>query len=146
MNPDLLFNKYKRKFIHSLGKHELDNVQLDELGKKLFGKKYLGTFAQDEMPTRSGYMIVNVDTSKNINTDRAHWVAIKQTPKTLYVYDSFGRLTQNVLKLISKKTKKKIVDSKHDPEQFGYSEICGQLAMSWLCVAHDLGIRKALTI
>ena len=98
------------------------------------------------MPNRSGYMIVNVDTSKKINTDKAHWVAIYQTPKTLYVYDSFGRLTQNVLKLISKKTKKKIVDSKHDPEQYGFTEICGHLAMAWICVVRDLGIRKALTI
>jgi len=141
-----LFKKYKKHFIKLLGKGALDNVQLDELGKKLFGKKYLGTFAQDELPTRSGYLIINVDTSKKINTDRAHWVAIKQTPKTLYVYDSFGRLTENILKLISKKTKKKIVDSKHDPEQFGYTEICGQLAMAFLCVAHDLGIKRALTI
>ena len=123
----------------------MDNVQLDELGKKLFGKKYLGTFAQDELPSRSGYLIINGDTSKKINTNRAHWIAIIQTPTTLYAYDSYGRLTENILKLI-KKTKKKIVYSKHDAEQFGYTEICGHLSLSWLCVAHDLGIRKALTI
>ena len=108
-----LFKRHKKTFIRQLGK--------GALGKEMLGKKYIGTFAQDEMPNRSGYMIVNVDTSKKINTDKAHWVAIYQTPKTLYVYDSFGRLTQNVLKLISKKTKKKIVDSKHDPEQYGFT-------------------------
>ena len=72
----------------------------------------------------------------------AHWVAIYQTPKTLYIYDSYGRLTKNVLKIISKTTTKKIVDSKHDPEQYGHTNICGHLAISWLCVVHDLGIRK----
>jgi len=101
MNPDSLFKNYKKKFIRQLGKGALYNFQLDALGKQLLGKKYLGTFAQDKLPTRSGYLIVNVDTSKRIT-------------KTLYVYDSYGRLTKNVLNL---KTKKKIVDSKHDPEQ-----------------------------
>ena len=146
MNPDVLFKKYKRKFIKLLGKGPLDNFQLDKLGKELLGKKYLGTFAQDELPTKSGYLIINTDTSKNINSGEAHWVAIIQTAKTLYVYDSYGRMTKNVLKLISKQTKKKIVDSKHDAERFGFTAICGHLSLSWLCVAHDLGICKALTI
>jgi hypothetical protein len=145
MNPDTLFKKYKKQFIRQLGKGALDNFQLDALGNQLLGNKYLGTFAQDKLPMRSGYLIVNVDKSKRINTPEAHWIAIYQTPKTLYVYDSYGRLTKNVLKLISK-TNKKIVDSKHDPEQYGSTAICGQLAMSFLCVAHDLGIRKAITI
>ena len=91
-----LFKKHKKVFIRQLGKGALDDSQLDALGKEMLGKKYIGTFAQDEMPSRSGYMIVNVDTSKKINTDKAHWVAIYQTPKTLYVYDSFGRLTHRM--------------------------------------------------
>lgn len=141
-----LFKKYKKKIICQAGKYALSDIELNAMGSQLFGKKYIGTFAQDELPNRSGYMVVNVDTSKRINTPKAHWIAIYQTPKTLYVYDSFGRLTKNVLKLISKTTTKKIVDSKHDPEQYGFTEVCGQLALSWLCVARDLGIRKALTI
>ena len=78
------------------------------------------------------------------HSPQRHWVAIIQTPKTLYVYDSFGRLTQNVLKIISTNTKKKIVESKRDPEQWGNTEVCGHLAVSWLCVARDLGTRKAI--
>ena len=141
-----LFIKYKKKFIRNLGKGALDNFQLDKLGKQMLGKKYIGTFAQDELPSRSGYMIVNVDTSKKINTPEAHWVGIYSTPKTLYVYDSYGRLTKNVLKIISTTTTKKIIDSRHDAEQFGHTALCGHLAISWLCVASELGIRKALTI
>ena len=141
-----LFLKYKKKIISLVGKKALDDSQLNTLGKQLIGKRFIGVFAQDELPNRVGYMIVNVDTSKHINTPKAHWVAIYQTSKTLYVYDLFGRLTKNVLTLISKTTTKKIVDSRHDPEQYGYTEICGHLAISWLCVARDLGIRKALTI
>ena len=106
-----LFLKYKKKFIKLLGKKALDNFQLDKLGKELFGTKYLGTFPQDQLPNRVGYMIVNVDTSKRINTPSAHWVAIVQIPTNLYVYDSFGRLTKNVLKIISKNTTNRIIDS-----------------------------------
>ena len=64
MYPNALFNKYTKHFIQLLGKKALDNFKLDEFGKKLFGKNYLGTFAQDQLPTRSGYLIINIDTSK----------------------------------------------------------------------------------
>ena len=102
-----LFKKYKKQFISELGKKALSDEQLNTLGKQYIGKKYIGTFAQDKLPTTSGYMIVNVDTSKNINTDKCHWVAIYQTSKTLYVYDSFGRSTSFILPIIFKKNKKK---------------------------------------
>ena len=90
--------------------------------------------------------IINTDLFKHINSDSSHWVAIVQTKTIIYVYDSFGRHTDYVLKLISSTTKKKIVDSAHTAEQFGHTNVCGHLAISWLCVANDLGIRKALTI
>ena len=141
-----LFNKYKKQIINQVGKKALDNFQLEKLGKELIGSKFIGIFAQNELPEKNGYMIVNTDTSKKINSNKAHWIGVYQTPKTLYIYDSFGRHTKNVLKVISRKTTKKRKDSKHDAEQFGYSEVCGQLSLSWLCVAHDIGIRKALTI
>ena len=143
---EALFKKYKKQFISEVGKKALSDEQLNTLGKQYIGKKYIGTFAQDKLPTTSGYMIVNVDTSKNINTNKCHWVAIYQTAKTLYVYDSFGRSTSFILPIIFKRNKKKIVESKLDPEQYGDTELCGHLALSFLCVANDLGIRKALTI
>jgi hypothetical protein len=146
MNPDLLFDYYKKQIIKKLGKKALDDVQLNKLGKELFGKKFIGVFSQDQLPTRSGYYIINTDTSKKINSNSAHWVAIVQTKKTLYIYDSFGRFSKNVLKIISKNNTKKIVDSRHDAEQFGYTEVCGHLSVAFLCVANDLGIKQALKI
>ena len=89
-----LFKKHKKAFIRQLGKGALDDGQLDALGKEMLSKKYIGTFAQDEMPNRSGYLIVNVDTSKKINTDKAHWVAIYQTPKTVRTSRSKTRQIQ----------------------------------------------------
>ena len=143
---DRLFKNKKKQFISELGKKALSDEQLNKLGKQMFGDKYIGTFAQDKLPMTSGYFIVNVDTSKRINTDKAHWIGIYQTEKCMYVYDSYGRHTRFILPIIFNKTKKRIVDSKHDPEQYGYSELCGHLAMAWLCVVRDKGIRQALTI
>ena len=145
-----LFKKYKKQFVTTLGKKALDDGQLTQLGRNIFGDKYIGTFAQDKYPmNKNGFAIVNKDTSKKINTDDAHWVAIYTTKTRLYIYDTFGRHTSFVLPIIYEKAakhNKKIYESKNDPEQYGYSEICGQLAIAWLCVVKDLGIRKALTI
>jgi hypothetical protein len=142
-----LFVKYKKTIIKDIGKKALADDQIDKLGKKLFGSKWKGVWAQDEVPNVVGFMITNTDSSKHINSDSSHWVGLIQTPKTIYVYDSFGRQTSFVLPLIYAKTKKKIVDSKHDVEQHGAnSEICGQLSLCFLCVVKELGIRQALKI
>ena len=144
---DPLFKQYKKKIIQELGRKALDDLQINNLGKELIGTKWKGVFAQDKLPNTTGFMVVNTDTSKKINSDSSHWVGIYQTAKTMFIYDSFGRTTKYVLQLIYAKTKKKIVESKHDAEQHGAnSEICGQLALGWLCVANDLGIRQALKI
>ena len=144
---DTLFKKYKKPIIKQLGRKALDDLQINKLGKELIGTKWKGVFTQDRVPNTTGFMIANTDSSRHINSDSSHWTGIYQTPKTMFVYDSFGRTTKYVLPLIYAKTKKKIVESSLDPEQYGAnSEICGQLALSWLCVANDLGIRKALEI
>ncbi len=140
------FKKYKKYIIKQLGKKALDDLQICRLAKELLGKKFIGVYAQDKLPVKTGYYIINTDLSKTINSDTCHWVGVYQTPKTLYIYDSYGRNTSFVLPYIYKNTKKKIVESKKDPEQFGKSALCGQLSLAWLCVVHDLGIRKALTI
>ena len=49
-----LFKRHKKTFIRQLGKGALDDGQLDALGKEMLGKKYIGTFAQDESATASG--------------------------------------------------------------------------------------------
>jgi hypothetical protein len=145
-----LFKKYKKIFIKMFSKKALDNHQLNEIGNNLFGKKYIGTFAQDKFDvTKLGYSIVNVDTSKRTNTSRAHWVAIVSTRSKLYVYDSFGRSTKFVLPGIieaASKNNKAIIESKRDPEQYGYTEVCGHLCLSFLCVVNDMGIKQAITI
>lgn len=141
------FLEHKKIFIRKLGKKALYDNQLTAEGKALFGNRYLGTFSQNNIPlNKTGYLIANVDT---VGLAGTHWVAIYSTPKTFYIYDSFGRQTTNLLPVLEHQlnTKKvKYLDSNYRPEQFGTTEICGQLCLAWLCVVKEHGVRKALTI
>lgn len=56
------FIKHKNHFIKKLGKKALFDNQLTEEGRALFGNKYLGTFSQNNIPFKTGYLIANVDT------------------------------------------------------------------------------------
>ena len=70
------------------------NFELDRVGKKLLGKKYLGTFPSDKIPkNKIGYFICNLDTS---NMGGSHWVAIVRDSEGAVVFDSFGRDTKEV--------------------------------------------------
>ena len=44
------FLKYKQQFIKQFGKKALYDNQLTDEGKILFGKNYLGTFSQNDIP------------------------------------------------------------------------------------------------
>ena len=87
-----------------------NNIELDNLGKQLFGKKWGGVYAADTVPNRvTGYSIVNLGTMASGGT---HWVA--QT-KNGYFYDS---LEEN---------------GKLDDIEQGFVERnCGQRAMAFL--------------
>jgi hypothetical protein len=142
------FRIYKKKIIAVMGRNATSDVQLSNMGVKLFGKKFIGVFAQDTIPLgKTGMLIANTDLSNEPGT---HWVAICLTPKSIYLFDSFARPTKQLMKILTKnaKTKKiKIVNSDlKDKEQREASSICGQLCISWLCVVKELGLRSALLI
>lgn len=144
--PNRLFLANKRKLIKQLGKKALYGSQIEEVCSKEFKKSWRGCNSQDTIQYQTGYQIINVDTSDKGGT---HWVALYITGKTVYVFDSFGRPTPKLLKILTRQAKMrniKLIDSERDPEQFGYSEICGQLSISWLMVVRALGIRQALKI
>ena len=128
------FNQFKEAVIKSMGKKALTNNEITKVCKKLFKRKYIGTYAQDDMPLGlEGYMIVNVDVT---GQPGSHWVALILDKHHCYVYDSFGRKTEDLLPILEKKLEDKhiiAIDADHKPEQFGLlSEICGQLCISWL--------------
>ena len=144
----MLFRKFKRKIIAKVGRSATSDTQLREIGDEVLGRRFIGVYPQDEIPLgRTGLIIANTDTS---NAPGVHWVAMVLTPKTIYVFDSFARATNQLLKVLSKKAKDKhikIVDSdRSDAEQRDSSSLCGQLCLAWLCVVKQAGVRAALKI
>ena len=141
------FQKVSKLLIKRFGKSGLYNDTIDKYGIKAFGSKWNGCHSQDQIVWGIGYQIINVDTSKKKGS---HWVGLYITKGRVYVYDSFGRPTPKLLKILTKQAKTrgiKIIDSERDPEQFGeLSEICGQLTMAWLQTIKQLGIKSALKI
>lgn len=140
------FLSYKRKLISKFGNKALYDDEINSIGSQLFGPKWQGVHSHDRMKFKPGFQIINTGGE---NSPGRHWVGIFISPSTIYIYDSFGRDTDSILKSIrakSKKKKLKIVESDRDAEQRGYSEICGILSISWLCVVKNRGIRMALLI
>ena len=143
---EALFRRYSKKLVNKLGRHALDNVEIETYGKNTFQGKWKGCFAQDEkFDLKAGYYIINNDVSSGPGE---HWVAMVITPKTVYIYDSFARDTKKLLKHLTKRfSGKRIVNAdRKDTEQKISEIICGHLSLSFLHVAQDLGIQSAKTI
>lgn len=141
-DAEKLFLKYKKENIKLLGK----NAMYDDQFKQLI-PFINGVYCQDNAIVKQGFYIINTDMSTGKGK---HWVACYQTKTRVYLYDSFARTPSFLLPLFVKKINNKglkIVESDiTDKEQYGHSEVCGQLCCAWLRVIKEQGIRKALTI
>ena len=145
------FLKYKTIIIKQVGKKAMYNDTLDKICKGLFKSRYIGTYLLDKVPIKkypsTSYFIIN--TSKS-NEDGEHWIALVLHGSNAYIYDSFGRKSENIIKSLTNILNKKKIhyyDSNHDAEQHGYnSEICGQLCVSWLICYDKFGSDSALLI
>ena len=82
-----------------MGKKALDNFQIDKLCKKLFGEKWGGCYPIDEVPVKPynniHYFIVNTSTSKQ---QGEHWLGLSIHGHKAYIYDSYGRHSENIYK------------------------------------------------
>jgi hypothetical protein len=91
------FNSNTKKMITILGRKGTTDQQLTDLGNKLFGRKYIGTFPQNykvKSSPANQYFIINTDTS---GEKGAHWVSIVKNKNTYYSYDSFARKAKRLL-------------------------------------------------
>lgn len=150
MNPQKTYISILKILRKRYGNKATTDTQLTRIGKKYFNNVYIGTYPWDTYPLSNlpeyGFAIINTDDSKKGGT---HWVAIHNYKNKMYVYDSFGRITKNILKKFNKRiTGKglKIIDSRRDPEQQGYQEDCGLRCIAWLLIIKSMGIKKALEI
>ena len=87
-----------------------NSVELENCGRRIFGKKWGGVYASDTVPSRvNGYSIVNLGTMASGGT---HWIS--QT-KGDHFYDSLERNGEL-----------------NDIEQTRLEKNCGQRAMAYL--------------
>ena len=136
----LLRNKFGNKVLWT------DDI--DRIMKLFFKNKALPTVPYDHYKPNGGisYCVINTDSSKE---NGEHWVAIYGNKNKLYIYDSFGRKTNYILKNFYNNMKKQgyeIIESKRDPEQADKQQDCGLRCISFLLVVKYSGIDNALLI
>jgi len=145
---ETLFKKYKTQYIQKLGRHALDNVEIDTLAQSKLGTRYKGGYAQDSIfELKSGFYIINTDLKTGPGI---HWISLIITPKTAYIYDSFARdpkkLVPHLVKRLTKAKRKIVCSDRSDKEQRNIEITCGHISCVWLTVAKDLGVRAAIQI
>jgi hypothetical protein len=127
----------KKELIRILGDKVTTGRDLDNVASQIFKKKWKGVYSWDKLPLEPGYYIVNLDHSRDPGS---HWVAIGQTPGSVFIWDSFGRCLNTIMPKLIKKIinqGKTVWESDSDKEQFGSSEICGPLSIAALmCMKH----------
>ena len=143
------FLKQKNRYIRKFGRKALTNFQIDDECFSLFGpKKFKGVHMQDSLKGSyaPGYYILNTDLEGN---EGIHWIAMVVTPKSAYIFDSFGRDMDSLLPILKKnlqKQKLKIIETEKQAEQKGDSEICGHLTISWLLCCKKFGVRATAKV
>jgi hypothetical protein len=135
--------KYLDKNVFKTDK-DTNDVQLNKVGKKTFGKDWGGIFAENEkIPLNTyKYFIVNTDKSNQPGT---HWCAIYADHKSniMYVFDSFDRQTSKLLHDVDLNAKQQhftVRKGEHDIEQLDAQSDCGPRSMSWLILVKKYGI------
>jgi len=138
-----IYKKVVKEIEYVLGTNGITNSgQLTDLGKKLFGKLYRGTFAVDRLPKlkHNESCIINLDSS---GQSGSHWVGVYKYTDVYLIYDSFGRKTNEILPSLKHL---KYIDSDYDREQRMIQQNCGQRSCSWIYCCYLLGPNSALKI
>ena len=99
--------KYYHAFLNAIEKamahdHTTSNVELERMGRQLFGTRFRGVFASDGFPALTSsqpYAIVN---TKSAASGGEHWLGVARVPRTgrLLVYDSYGRTPTSLLRTL----------------------------------------------
>ena len=111
--------------------------------KKIKGNPFLGVYMQNQMPPlRNGTFVMNNDVTTGPGI---HWVSGVIEGKSIYIFDSFGRRSVNLLPIFSQKVKAKGFKIKNtdlsDNDQKGYTSVsCGHRCISSLQIYKNHGI------
>ena len=127
-------------------KHTTYSDDLDYIGKKILGDKFVGVFPSDKIPKLKNdtYCILNLDNSSEAGS---HWIAIyKDNLNETYVYDSFGRSNKIIIPSLIKSGNGKIKDTDRDIEQKLKEVDCGARSLTWCIFCDNWGIDCAKLI
>jgi len=107
----------------------MSSLQINKLGEKLLGSKWIGVFPLNRIPViRNGGMVIN---NQSEDLPGEHWIAVYIDDLTVSVFDPLGQVYPALLVSKIMKTRKKIVFNRimyQDP----FSQTCGQHCISWL--------------
>ena len=126
-----ILKEYETNLMHVidlLGDGETNNLQLNKLGKHLFGNRFIGVFTSDKIiKLKNNEMcIVNTDPS---NKKGLHWTALCVYKDKVYFYDTFNR---NYKKLSKNWLNKKWINANKDRDESYKEANCGQKSICWL--------------
>ena len=138
-----LYTQELKKIIKIVGNKTTYSDQLYKVGKQIFGPDFLGVFTSDRIPNTiniNKMAIINLDSSE---MSGSHWVAICKDKKgIIWVYDSFGRNTHEILPDIYGK-KRIIKTTERDAEQNKNESNCGARCLAFLKVFDKYGSKFA---
>jgi hypothetical protein len=126
-----------------------DNKQLNDMAKKSRLKNKWNTCDSWNLfrPNNNKiYSILNTDDSSKSGT---HWVALVQNGNTLYVYDSFGRTKEYLMKQFNdwmNRNNYKVIFVNKKGEQNGKQLNCGLRCLLWLIFVDKYGLTKCKNI
>lgn len=114
---------------------------LEKIGKKMLGQKFIGVYPSDKIPTlkNNEYAILNLDKS---NESGSHWTAIAKKANKTHFYDSFGR-KDNIIKSLKKSGNGKIINTDNDAEQKIEELNCGARSIAWILFFDKWGSKYA---
>ena len=95
MSKYKILREYENSLMHIediIGSNETTNIQLDILGKRIFGERFIGVFSPDTFPKyvkQSERFIINVDPHYK---GGSHWCAVyKYGPYFIYMIASIEK-------------------------------------------------------
>ena len=134
------------EFIETLiGDQVTYSSQLSHIGRQIFGDKFKGVFASNEVPElKNGqHAVLNLDRS---DQEGSHWIAISKRDNEILVYDSYGRSTNEIIPVLSGSGNGTVIEADRDAEQEDDEYNCGARSLSFLILLELWGPELALLV
>jgi hypothetical protein len=133
---DFILKKIAYKMV---GKDTTYLDKLNEVGKTLFGKKFIGVFPSNRIPRlkNNQYVILNLDKEGEAGS---HWVSVVKHKNKSYLYDSFGRKAKKIIPDLLKSNNGKVINTELDAEQKKIEFDCGARVITSLIIMDLFGI------